>query len=240
MHVSISSDSGVASANHGRPPINSFGQACGECRIVEEADHRIANHLSLIAGFVRLKAADLAQQRISLKQESVQLLLENVRSQIDAVARLHRALALGGRHASTNLAEHLHEVCAPLAAILPARINLLEEFSTDRHVQPGQIIPISQIVVEAVTNAAKHAYPLDEVGEILVRILDNEGRTVVEVADNGSGLPPTFDPTTSGGLGFRLIRSLGKQLAATIEYQSGPTGLHFRLILPAAASSSAL
>lgn len=204
-----------------------------DCCAAQEADHRFANHLALLSGFVRLKAADLARQPVGLTIPGVRLLLESVRAQIEAVARLHRSLALGGARAATDLGEHLHEICAPLSSIVAGRITMIEDISPDCKVAPDRLLPLTQIVAEVITNAVKYAYPSGQVGRILVRSRrDETGTIVLEVADEGPGFPEDFDATTDCGLGLQMIRALARKLGALIEFESGQSGVHFRLTLP--------
>jgi len=233
MHKTISRALGGPPADPHPATVLDFAPACGGCRIVEEADHRIANHLALIVGLVRLKASDVARRPTEMGNDEVQMLLQSVGCQIDAVARLHRSFAQGDRYASIDVAERLHEICAPLMDVLPARIVLIEDFADGCLALPSQSIPLSQIVCEVITNAVKHAYPPETAGAIVVRVRKGASlAVVVEVIDNGPGLPGSFDATVDGGLGLRLIRALAKQLGAIVEYQSELSGLTFRLTLP--------
>ncbi len=198
-----------------------------------EADHRFANHLALLSGFVRLKAADLARQRLLPTVEGVQLILENLRGQIDAMARLHRSLAADDHRARVDLAEHLHEICEPLSLVLGGRIALIEDVTPGSSVLPDRILPLTQIVAEVITNSVKHAYPSGRPGRIRV-----SGRTqpggliVVEIIDDGPGLPQGFDAEKDSGLGFHLIRALARRLDAVVEFETRDVGLCFRLTLP--------
>lgn len=211
---------------------------CDDCRLIEEANHRIANHLSMLAAFARLKAIEMARQSPAEPTgESVQLLLESIRTQIEAVAGLHRSLAASGRRTSADLSEHLREVCAPLASLLAGRIQLVEDFAPECRAPPDQILPLTQIVSEAITNAVKHAYPPGRTGRILVRSRQpGLGALVIEIADDGPGLPAAVNPASGGGLGLRLMRALGDQLGARIEFRSGDGGLTVRITLPRAAN----
>jgi two-component sensor histidine kinase len=121
-----------------------------------------------------------------------------------------------------------------LASILAGRIEVVEELATEADVQLDQILPITQIVTEVITNAIKHAYPAGAAGRIIVRSAKVDGGAIrVEVIDEGPGLPHGFDQN-AGSLGLRLIRSLAHQLNASIEFQSTGGGVQFRLTLPAA------
>jgi two-component sensor histidine kinase len=199
-----------------------------------EADHRFANHLTLLSGFVRLKAADLARQPGQPSLGEVLLLLESFRGQIEAMSRLHRSLALDARDAHADLGEHLHDICAPMSLLLAGRIEVVEDISPGCRVRPDRVMPLTQIVVEVITNAVKHAYPAGQGGKILVRGRKNRaGAVVIEVADDGPGFPDGFDPEKDSGLGFHLIRALARRLEALVEFETRRVGLCFRLTLPA-------
>ncbi|UTP41075.1 sensor histidine kinase [Phenylobacterium sp. LH3H17] len=229
-------DRGAADVRLGPTTPISRGGFCDDCRLLEEANHRIANHLSMLAAFARLKAIEVARPSSSeLTGESVQLLLESIRVQIEAVARLHRSLAGNGRRASADLGEHLHEVCAPLESLLTGGIELIEDFAPGCLARPDQILPLTQIVSEAITNAVKHAYPSGQTGKILVRCRQpGPGALVIEIADDGPGLPVAVDTISGGGLGLRLMRALGKQLGARIAFKSEGAGLTVLVTLPSA------
>jgi two-component sensor histidine kinase len=227
----------------GRPPAAiapTIGRdlICDTCLIVQEADHRIANDLALLASFIRLKAAELARESAAPQTLDVLILLESVRSQIASIAHLHGSLSRQGPTASADLGERLRDVCAPLAAILSDRMEVIEDFSTGIQAPAALILPVTQIVAEAITNAIKHAARPGHTGTIMVRCrTDETGRVLIEVVDDGPGLGEGVDPSTGGGLGFRLIRALGKQIGARIEFESVRHGLCFRLTLPPGSSA---
>jgi two-component sensor histidine kinase len=211
----------------------SFEGVSDECLIVQEANHRFANHLALLSGFVRLKAADLARQPVTPTVAGVLLLLESLHAQIAATARLHRTLAMDGGRSRADLGEHLHSVCAPLSAMFAGRIAMIEDVSPGCEVGPDRILPLIQIVSEVIINALKHAYPPDHVGTVLIRGRQNDaGIIMIEIVDDGPGLPDGFDVERASGLGFHLIRALTRHLGALVELDSGPAGLCFRLTLP--------
>lgn len=204
---------------------------CGGCRIGQEADHRIANHLTLLAGFVRMKATDLAR-RPEANGAEAQLVLGAISSQIIAIGRLHRSLsAQAGQR--LDLSEYLHEACVLLPGLRDS-VQIVEDFHQDCVVPAEHIPMLTQIVSEVLTNAVKYAASQNSPTLIKAACFrDKVGRVQLEITDNGRGLPEGFDPMLHGGLGFRLLRGLAKQLEARIEFQSSGNGVRFRLTLPA-------
>jgi anti-sigma regulatory factor (Ser/Thr protein kinase) len=93
-------------------------------------------------------------------------------------------------------------------------------------------------VSEAVTNAVRHAYPLDP-GEIRVRALVAEDGLEVVVSDDGCGVHR--DRADDGGLGFglALICELSDQMTLAPR-SGGGTDVRMRFSLPESGSGAAL
>jgi len=75
-----------------------------------------------------------------------------------------------------------------------------------------------RIAQEAVSNALKHA----EAGEIRVGLEQRAGMILLEVDDDGVGLPE--NPPASGGIGFRVMRHRADMLGGSVEYGAPPAG----------------
>jgi two-component sensor histidine kinase len=74
-------------------------------------------------------------------------------------------------------------------------------------------IPCGLIVNELFSNSLKYAFPEDRAGSIEVSCHQpNKGQYVLEVFDDGVGLPAGFDMTRSPTLGLKLVTSLLEQL----------------------------
>ncbi len=212
------------------------GAACETCWIVGEADHRIANHLSMLAGLVRLKSANLATRAQPPSREDVSLLLDGIFAQIEAIGGLHRLLAKGGRLAEPDLAAQLHHICSTLGAAAPGRARLIEDLGPGCRISADQGTVLTLIVAEVLTNALKHAQAGPDVSVIrLSCAIDAAGEIAVEISDNGPGFPPGFDPELDGGLGFRLVHMMARQLGARVIFSSTPAGVRFRLTVRGAA-----
>ena len=198
-----------------------------------EADHRIANNLALIASSVRQQARNVAKRTSDFTPEEVRLLLAEIAGSIDAVGRLHKLLSQDPGSA-VDIGEHLATMCTTLEPFISGagRVALICDFTPGCIVRPEEIMPIALIVTEMVMNAIKYAHPTGIPGRIDVGCHRRDGAVVVEVCDDGVGLPETFNVARDGGLGFRVVRTLAAQLGATPIFDSDPLGLRFLLALP--------
>jgi two-component sensor histidine kinase len=64
-------------------------------------------------------------------------------------------------------------------------------------------------------------------------------RFVIEVADDGVGLPEGFDPAASSGAGLRVMRALAEQIGGRLDLDQSEIGLRVRLEIPPPAGSPA-
>ena len=210
--------------------------------LLREANHRISNHLSLLAGAVQLQAGTLARGPEKMSRDEVSGLLREIAGKIIAVGHLHRRLAAQpGRH-TINLGDYLIEACATLVTSLSlgGQVHLVQRLTASCNVTPEQAQHIGLMVSEIVMNAVKHAHPTGLPVQIsLVCRSEPDGRMTIEIGDDGVGLPEGKDAIRDG-VGLRLIRSLAHALDATLRIESDSLGLTFLITLPSRIHSIAV
>jgi len=204
---------------------------------IAEANHRIANNLSLVAGMVRLNAREVASATEPLSKEKVGSILEEIGGRIAAIAHLHGLLASHDRGEPIDLSDYLREISETVVSSFTflgrARLSYSSEMAC--MVAPERALAIGLIIGELVTNAVKYAHPAGVRGRITVACNNVDGAVVVEVADDGVGLPQDFDPMTDGGLGLRLVRSLAQQVKGELAFNDTGIGLSVELRMPSGA-----
>jgi two-component system, sensor histidine kinase PdtaS len=87
--------------------------------------------------------------------------------------------------------------------------------------------PLAVVLTELLQNAAEHAFPDDatyrpaEPLRIHVRLRRSDGKLLVEVRDNGAGLPAGFSVDDTTSLGLSIVRDLVRtQLGGTIAMRT--------------------
>jgi two-component sensor histidine kinase len=208
--------------------------------LVAEANHRIANSLTLLVSMVRMQAAAVQKKQAALSHDEVRRLLDGIAARINTISQLHRILSRANEDGAIGLRQHLQEVTDALVAALssPEQAVRAQHTGDDCIVLMRHVQPIILILCEIFVNAIKYAHPANVP---LVMLVDcrasGDGTLVLRISDDGVGLPEGFDAEKDGGLGFRVMRSLAADLGGTLQIQSTHLGLTFRLSLPAAAMS---
>jgi two-component sensor histidine kinase len=199
-----------------------------------EADHRIANNLASLSGVIRLQRNVISQSGRTLTAEQVSMLLEDIRARIEVTAKLHKSLALSINGNGVNLGDFLREISEMIGTLgSEGKMDLTVENACDGYIDPRHALHAGLITAELLTNASKYAHPSGLVVKVNVRCeTRDDGSFIVEVTDDGVGFPENFDPSTDGGLGFQLMRSLANGLNAELQFEHDSLGVRARLAKP--------
>ncbi len=202
--------------------------------LTAEANHRIANHLGMLAALMRLQGRDLTRKKTRLTGEEVHFLLDEFAIRLETVGEIHRLLA-GSNGAPIDVAAYLRTIAHGLVSSLTAD----EKTTIQCQFPPACILPAEQAVAlgllvgELITNALKYAHPAGVPGAIaIVASRPDDGTIAIEVADDGVGLPDDLDPLRSDSLGLRTVRMLAKQLGASISFDNHGLGLSCLVQIP--------
>jgi len=200
-----------------------------------ESDHRIANHLTLLASMVQVQIGRLSKGPEMLARGEAHLVLRETVSRILSVSHLHRRLSRPVRGGEIDVSDYLLESTTDIvnSLSLQNQVRIAQRLATHCDVSAEDAQVLGLFVSEVMMNAVKHAHPTGVPVQItLVCDRDARGNLVIEIGDDGVGLPENFDVGKAEGVGFRLIRSLADKLGAALTIESDSLGLTFRLVFP--------
>jgi two-component sensor histidine kinase len=175
----------------------------------------------MISGMLNLQARSTTRPEVKLQ-------LEEARSRVMMIARIHARLEHKDGHSSVMLDGLLRDVTSDLSRTLltpDGATVALELEAAPIEVPIEKAAPIVLALNELITNSVKHSFVGRGTGEIRVSLTQvgaNDALLVVE--DDGVGLPPGFDPAASSGLGMGLIVGLVRQLRGTLTHGTGTKG----------------
>ncbi len=207
--------------------------ACKDLLLVE-ASHRVKNHLAGIAGALALQA------RYS-GDETVRASLQQAQSRIQAVACIHRRLQEGRDNERLELSAGLAEIARETIAALGVEDHIAVTISCPQglSMMTDRAVPLLLMTTELVTNSLKHAYPDRNKGSVRITLSGAQRHLLLQVDDDGRGLPRDFDPHSSKGLGMRIVQGLVAQLGGELQIEARTPGAHFRVRVPSEAPHAA-
>ena len=175
--------------------------------LMREIHHRVKNNLQIISSL-------LSMQQRALTDPASRAAVGDTRQRISALALIYRTLYQSDdlRYADARvfLAELIGQLVASEAGSGQLVTSSVEADSLV--VDPDKLAPLALWLVEAVTNAQKHAFP-GRGGDLKVRFVVNGDTSVLEVQDDGPGVSETF----RAGVGHTLMGAFAKQLRGTVE-----------------------
>lgn len=201
-----------------------------------EADHRIKNSLQLVAGVLRL-------QRGRVDDPAIARMLDEAAGRVAAVAEAHAALQRSPDLRHADAGAMVCDLCGFVGRLDPSvKIACVQE--GEALLEVDRAIPLGLVVTELLTNAVRHAYPDGKGGTVRVRVVAEDDAVVVEVRDDGVGMPDAgeeaADGKRAGSLGRELVRSMTARLGASLAVRSAPgRGTVVTLRLPRAAPEDA-
>lgn len=205
--------------------------------LVAEANHRVANSLTLLGSLVRMQARAVGKAGIPHTNAEVRMMFDGIAARIATVGQIHRLLAHMPSEGTIALNAHLREICS---ALINAFSSEQQEVRIVHHGMDCQILtkyvqPLTLIICEVLTNAIKYSHPAGVPVDLeLTCEARDDGTLTIALSDDGIGLPEGFNPSRDGGIGFQIIRALSADMGAGLVIQSDNLGVTFSLTIPSA------
>jgi two-component sensor histidine kinase len=195
--------------------------------LLQEGNHRVTNSLQLVSSMLSLQAATAKPAMRAQLQDAI--------ARISAIARAHQRLYLTRQIQSLDLGQYLIDVCHDLDKTT-AHCDIVIDAADGVQVATDRAIPITLLVMELITNAAKHAFEKGKSFSVWVSLATNDNdEIIIKVRDEGRGLPEGFDFKTSKGLGMQIVVAFLRQLQARFRIERRNPGTEFVLEIPLAA-----
>ncbi len=187
--------------------------------LLRELYHRTKNNMSVITALLGVQAGYFDDERLLRAFRDTQ-------DRIRSMALVHQKLYESGDLSRINLGEYIRDLAGLMQqsyVVAPQRVAF-DLALQDVYVLIDTAIPCGLLLNELISNALAHAFPAERSGEIRIRLQQSpEGEIRLEVADDGVGLPPGFDPRQDGSMGLRTLLTIAEyQLKASIRFLPGP------------------
>lgn len=192
--------------------------------LASEVRHRIKNNLQMVAGLLEMSRND---------RDSGIRTVERCLRQVRAISTIHDLLSLDDMSAKMSVKDVLAAVAGNAVQATGRGDEIeLSIVGDDCIVGSEAATGIGVMVNELVTNAVEHGFRGMDQGRIEIRVGHSDLWCLVEVTDDGAGLPEDFvlpaKANTASGLG--LVSSLAAYgLGGNLEMERGERGVCARV-----------
>lgn len=194
--------------------------------LFSELQHRVSNNIQMVGAMLSL------QQR-QVVDPIARMVLSDASTKLQLIGRIQRQLySTAGEQVPLDV--FLRDLIADIFAA-DGKPGILYRVDALPGIQlaPDAAIPLALIMAEGIANAMEHGFAGQELGVIVVSLTREAEATVLQVTDDGAGLPPGFDLERSESLGLKLVRRLAMQMGARLSLENGASsGTVLRLVLP--------
>jgi two-component sensor histidine kinase len=180
--------------------------------LLKEIHHRVKNNLQIVSSILNLQMDQIEDPAaLELFQES--------QSRVRSIALFHEKLYQSEDLARVDIAEYLKGLTSGLFATYGIDPDVLQLSLKVDDIPMGVDAAITSglIVNELLSNSLKHAFPDGRRGKVRVELRADPAGAVLEVMDDGIGVPDHLDFRNPATLGLKLVSILTDQLRGTIE-----------------------
>jgi two-component sensor histidine kinase len=181
--------------------------------LLKEVHHRVKNNLQVISSILNLQGEKITNQ------EMLNLLRET-QNRVRSMALVHEELYQSETLSWVDIGDYARRLSTTLFhSYRPEAVDLRLELDIgDVRVPVDEAVPCGLIINELLSNAMKYAFVGRRRGRVSVSFHQVADQFVLEVSDNGVGVPRGLDVNAAETLGLQLVATLTRQLRGSIEF----------------------
>ncbi len=179
--------------------------------LLKELQHRAKNSFSMIYSMIALRER-------SCKSSEAKIVLREIGSRIKAVSEMYDLLSSTDSVTEVWLNEYIDRVTTSLPGF--SNDITFQKRCASVSIPVKTAIPIGIIIVELITNSIKHAFPGKKGGIIKLSLEKTDGGAVIEITDNGAGLPGDFEISSVDSLGLKFVQILTIQINGDLKIEN--------------------
>jgi two-component sensor histidine kinase len=195
--------------------------------LLREIHHRVKNSLSIVSGLIEL-------QLEGTNSKDARNVLRNSQSRIHSVALIHEKLYQTESISDIELDNYIRDLVEAIhATFSDSKKFVALSFDLEKVILDiDRVIPCGLLINELIVNAFKYAFKKGEKGRLKIALHQQNNEIVLQISDNGPGLPEDFKKNRNDSLGSMLIDSFAAQLDAQMDIQTSDEGTSFTFTFP--------
>jgi PAS domain S-box-containing protein len=192
--------------------------------LLKEIHHRVKNNMQVISSLINLQIS-------SIDDNSIRVALKDSQNRIRSMALIHEKLYGAKDISNIKFDDYLKSLLENLLNSYNLTSSITVNLSVEELlINIDTAVTLGLIVNELISNSLKYAFP-NGAGIINIKFNSDGENVVLDISDNGVGLPSDFTLETSLSLGLQLVQNLTNQLNGTLEVDK-TSGARFILTFP--------
>lgn len=184
--------------------------------LIDEIHHRVKNNLQRIIYLLKLQFRSIDQENYIARNTII-----DIQNRVYSMSLIHKALYEQDHLDRVACNEYIRQLVRFIAdAFDPTNQRIKLHTHIDEHINLDitTATNLGLIINELVSNAYKYAFEGQNQGEIWVKFQEPQPKHyLLEIADNGIGLPEFILKNEYKSLGLTLVDILSRQLRADVE-----------------------
>lgn len=193
--------------------------------LLRDIHNSVENNLKMVSSLLCL-------QSTYISDEDIRSMFQENETRVRALALIHEKMYHSDDLASIDFGDYLKSLMEILIDFYDTEGDNVDYEVNSEEIFLGidTAIPLGLIANELVSNSFKHAFSKFTGGRVSVQLKGGK-HLIMDVKDNGVGLPSDFDLEKSGDLGFKIVKSLVDEINAEMEVNN-ELGAHFIIMIP--------
>ncbi len=188
--------------------------------LLKEIHHRVKNNLQVVTSLLNI------QQRRIKNPKAIEAIQES-KNRVESMALIHKSLYQNNDLSNINAHYYIHQLVDYIFktySIDQNKINYNLDIQTIK-MDMDTLIPLGLILNELINNAIKHAFSEKEGGTISIVMKEQKRKVMLQVSDDGIGMPDEQELRQLNSFGFKMIQAFVKKLNATLNilHENGTT-----------------
>lgn len=183
--------------------------------ILREVHHRIKNYMNTLNGLLMLQAE-------TLKDTAAISALEDTGARVRCMMILYDKLYQSVDFKNVTSKKYLPSLIDEIISNFPngKNVSILKQID-DFSLESKKMQSLGIIINELLTNVMKHAFSGRTGGILKISAKMKDKHIILEIQDNGKGIPETVDFKNSTGFGMQLVGMLTEQIGGSIRIERG-------------------
>ena len=182
--------------------------------LLREIHHRVKNNLQLIVSLLNL-------QSDAVNDAEIRTALVESQYRVKSMALIHQMLYQSDMLSRVDFSAYLKQLVHSLQStyLMPEKNIRCNVNAENIEFDIEAAIPLGLIANELISNAFKYAFTHSNEGRINISVMKTaENKYLMEVSDNGTGLPANYNLEKTKTLGHKLVNLLTRQIDGKISY----------------------